>query len=61
MNIFLQLDLERPFEEQGNIDIFLHKLTDVIAAADQGDVKVMNKCFSFIIVCYSVSVNINMI
>lgn len=36
------MDLERPLEEQGRIDVFLHKLTDVIAAADQGNLKVMN-------------------
>ncbi|XP_075976693.1 inositol-tetrakisphosphate 1-kinase-like [Anticarsia gemmatalis] len=35
----LKLDLERPLEEQGHIDVLLHKLTDIIAAADQGDSK----------------------
>ncbi|XP_028171338.1 inositol-tetrakisphosphate 1-kinase-like [Ostrinia furnacalis] len=35
----VKLDLDRPLEEQGRIDIFLHKLTDIIAAADQGDPK----------------------
>ncbi|OWR50107.1 putative inositol 1,3,4-triphosphate 5/6 kinase [Danaus plexippus plexippus] len=35
----VKLDLDIPFEDQGRMDIFLHKLTDVIAAADQGDVK----------------------
>ncbi|CAG9788044.1 unnamed protein product [Diatraea saccharalis] len=34
-----KLDLERPLEDQGPIDIFLHKLTDILAAADQGDAK----------------------
>lgn len=34
-----KLDLERPLEDQGHIDIFLHKLTDIIATADQGDPK----------------------
>lgn len=38
-SFFQQLDLERPLEEQGEIDVFLHKLTDVIAAADVGDPK----------------------
>lgn len=37
----LKLDLERPLEEQGVIDVFLHKLTDIIALADQGDVKAL--------------------
>lgn len=32
--------MERPLEEQGQIDVFLHKLTDIIALADQGDPKV---------------------
>lgn len=35
----VKLDLERPLEEQARIDVFLHKLTDIIAAADQGDPK----------------------
>ncbi|KAG6441007.1 hypothetical protein O3G_MSEX001546 [Manduca sexta] len=35
----VKLDLDRPLEDQGHIDIFLHKLTDIIAAADQGDSK----------------------
>ncbi|XP_023941348.1 inositol-tetrakisphosphate 1-kinase-like [Bicyclus anynana] len=39
----IKLVLERPFEDQGRIDVFLHKLTDIIAAADQGDVKASNK------------------
>ncbi|XP_041981476.1 inositol-tetrakisphosphate 1-kinase-like isoform X2 [Aricia agestis] len=34
-----KLDIEKPFEEQGEINIFLHKLTDVIASADQGEEK----------------------
>ncbi|XP_053608592.1 inositol-tetrakisphosphate 1-kinase-like [Plodia interpunctella] len=35
----VKMDLERPLEDQGQIDVFLHKLTDIIAAADQGDAK----------------------
>ncbi|KAJ0176144.1 hypothetical protein K1T71_008318 [Dendrolimus kikuchii] len=35
----LKLDLEQSLEEQGQIDVFLHKLTDIIALADQGDTK----------------------
>lgn len=42
-----QLDLERAFEDQGKIDVFLHKLTDLIAAADQGDPKVKSIVFFF--------------
>ncbi|XP_077288934.1 inositol-tetrakisphosphate 1-kinase-like [Arctopsyche grandis] len=34
-----KLDVERPLEEQGPIDVLIHKLTDTIAAADAGDVK----------------------
>lgn len=37
---FFQLDLEKPLEEQKECQVFLHKLTDIIAAADQGDPKV---------------------
>ncbi|XP_063364917.1 inositol-tetrakisphosphate 1-kinase-like [Cydia amplana] len=35
----VKVDLERPLEEQGQFDVFLHKLTDIIAAADLGDPK----------------------
>ncbi|KAM3962061.1 inositol-tetrakisphosphate 1-kinase [Aphomia sociella] len=35
----VKLDLERPLEDQSRIDVFLHKLTDIIALADQGDSK----------------------
>ncbi|XP_059062036.1 inositol-tetrakisphosphate 1-kinase-like [Achroia grisella] len=35
----VKLDLERPLEDQARIDVFIHKLTDIIAAADQGDPK----------------------
>ncbi|XP_049874920.1 inositol-tetrakisphosphate 1-kinase-like [Pectinophora gossypiella] len=35
----IKVDIERPLEEQGEFAVFLHKLTDVIAAADQGDTK----------------------
>ncbi|XP_068628880.1 inositol-tetrakisphosphate 1-kinase-like [Battus philenor] len=35
----IKLDLEKPLDEQGDCHVFLHKLTDIIAAADQGDSK----------------------
>ncbi|KAL4711163.1 hypothetical protein ACJJTC_009534 [Scirpophaga incertulas] len=35
----IKLDIEKPLESQGHIDIFIHKLTDILAAADQGDKK----------------------
>ncbi|CAF4842750.1 unnamed protein product [Pieris macdunnoughi] len=35
----IKLNLDQPIEEQGNLDVFLHKLTDIIAASDQGDSK----------------------
>ncbi|CAG4996451.1 unnamed protein product [Parnassius apollo] len=35
----IKLDLERPLEDQAECHVFLHKLTDIIAAADQGDSK----------------------
>ncbi|KAI5638178.1 inositol 1, 3, 4-trisphosphate 5/6-kinase domain-containing protein [Phthorimaea operculella] len=38
----VKVDIERPLEDQGHLDVFLHKLTDVIAAADQGDAKASN-------------------
>ncbi|XP_048393527.1 inositol-tetrakisphosphate 1-kinase isoform X1 [Stegostoma tigrinum] len=33
----VQLDLEKPIEEQGPLDVIIHKLTDVILEADQND------------------------
>lgn len=38
---YLQVDIEKPLEDQGRMDVFLHKLTDIIASADQGDHKVI--------------------
>lgn len=33
----LQLDLSQPLEEQGPLDVIIHKLTDLILEADQND------------------------
>ncbi|XP_048341208.1 inositol-tetrakisphosphate 1-kinase [Sphaerodactylus townsendi] len=33
----VQLDLTRPIEDQGPLDVIIHKLTDVIIEADQND------------------------
>ncbi|NXN99856.1 ITPK1 kinase, partial [Rhinopomastus cyanomelas] len=33
----LQLDLTKPIEDQGPLDVIIHKLTDVILEADQND------------------------
>ncbi|KAB0398071.1 hypothetical protein E2I00_012280 [Balaenoptera physalus] len=33
----VQLNLSRPVEEQGPLDVIIHKLTDVILEADQND------------------------
>ena len=33
----LQLDLTKPIEDQGPLDVIIHKLTDVIIEADQND------------------------
>uniref|UniRef100_UPI00398F2B49 inositol-tetrakisphosphate 1-kinase isoform X1 n=2 Tax=Pristiophorus japonicus TaxID=55135 RepID=UPI00398F2B49 len=33
----VQLDLEKPIEDQGPLDVIIHKLTDVILEADQND------------------------
>ncbi|XP_013136345.1 PREDICTED: inositol-tetrakisphosphate 1-kinase-like [Papilio polytes] len=38
----IKLDLEKPLEDQTECDVFLHKLTDVIAASDQGDLKALH-------------------
>ncbi|XP_063903581.1 inositol-tetrakisphosphate 1-kinase-like [Zophobas morio] len=37
-----KLDLSKPIESQGTFCVFLHKLTDIIASADQGDPKCAN-------------------
>lgn len=34
---FFQLDLTKPIEDQGPLDVIIHKLTDVILEADQND------------------------
>lgn len=33
----VQLDLSQPLEEQGPLDVIIHKLTDLILEADQND------------------------
>ncbi|KPJ06534.1 Inositol-tetrakisphosphate 1-kinase [Papilio machaon] len=38
----IKLDLEKSLEDQTECDVFLHKLTDVIAASDQGDLKALH-------------------
>jgi len=43
MCLGLQLDLNRPLEEQGPFTVILHKLTDIIALTIQGDPKVLRK------------------
>lgn len=37
----LQLDLSQPLEEQGPLDVIIHKLTDLILEADQNDSQAM--------------------
>ena len=34
---FIQVDLEKPLEEQGPFDLIIHKITDHMAAARDGD------------------------
>ncbi|XP_077994678.1 inositol-tetrakisphosphate 1-kinase-like [Glandiceps talaboti] len=38
----VQIDLSKSLEEQGPFDVIIHKLTDVIAKADEGDIKCQN-------------------
>lgn len=38
---FPQLDLSQPLEEQGQLDVIIHKLTDLILEADQNDSQAM--------------------
>ncbi|VVC94412.1 unnamed protein product [Leptidea sinapis] len=33
----IKIDIDKPLEQQRDIDVFLHKLTDIIAASDHGD------------------------
>ncbi|KAF7251978.1 Inositol-tetrakisphosphate 1-kinase, partial [Varanus komodoensis] len=35
--MLIQLDLTKPIEDQGPLDVIIHKLTDVIIEADQND------------------------
>lgn len=37
----LQLDLSQPLEEQGQLDVIIHKLTDLILEADQNDTQAL--------------------
>lgn len=37
----VQLDLSQPLEEQGPLDVIIHKLTDLILEADQNDCQAM--------------------
>lgn len=41
MSGFPQLDLSQPLEEQGQLDVIIHKLTDLILEADQNDSQAM--------------------
>jgi len=34
---FNQVDLEKPLKEQGPFDLLIHKITDYMAAATDGD------------------------
>ena len=34
---FIQVDLEKPLEEQGPFDLIIQKITDCMAAATDGD------------------------
>ena len=39
MTLCPQLDLSLPLEEQGPLDVIIHKLTDLILEADQNDMQ----------------------
>lgn len=43
----LQLNLSRPLEEQGPLDVIIHKLTDVILEADQNDSQSLELVYRF--------------
>lgn len=38
-NCIVQIDLSKPWIDQGPVDILIHKVTDFIAAADNGDLQ----------------------
>lgn len=44
---FLQLDLTKPIEDQGPLDVIIHKLTDVILEADQNDSQSLELVYRF--------------
>ncbi|XP_054986111.1 inositol-tetrakisphosphate 1-kinase isoform X2 [Sorex araneus] len=43
----VQLNLNRPIEEQGPLDVIIHKLTDVILEADQNDSQSLELVYRF--------------
>lgn len=43
----VRLDLERPLEQQGPFGAIVHKVSDEIAKADQGDVAAQNRICAF--------------
>ena len=40
--IFVQVDLDRPVEEQGPFDLIIQKITDYMVAASDGDSQALN-------------------
>ena len=38
----VQVDLSKPVEEQGPFDLIIHKITDLMVAADGGDEQAKN-------------------
>ncbi|CAM5151862.1 inositol-tetrakisphosphate 1-kinase isoform X1 [Chelonia mydas] len=43
----IQLDLTKPIEDQGPLDVIIHKLTDVILEADQNDSQSLELVYRF--------------
>ena len=38
-NFLIQIDLSKPWIDQGPVDVLIHKVTDFIAAAENGDLQ----------------------
>ena len=59
-----QVDLEKPLEEQGPFDLIIHKITDHMAAATDGDSQALRtmkglEVIWFVLVCKIYILNIS--
>uniref|UniRef100_A0A8D0DP24 Inositol-tetrakisphosphate 1-kinase n=1 Tax=Salvator merianae TaxID=96440 RepID=A0A8D0DP24_SALMN len=53
----IQLDLTKPIEDQGPLDVIIHKLTDVIIEADQNDSQAMELVHRFQVTIFCIELS----